>query len=63
MHLARVQLQSRLAVYLTVAIGIGTPAAPTPPRTLILDRGVETVIGMAVGLAVGYVTRVRHPRS
>lgn len=38
-------------------------AAPTSPGTLILDRGVETVIGVAVGLAVGYVTRVRYPRS
>ncbi len=38
-------------------------AAPTPARTLVLDRGVETVIGVAVGLAVGYVTRVRYPRS
>ncbi|KRF37779.1 hypothetical protein ASG94_03195 [Nocardioides sp. Soil805] len=34
-------------------------AAPTPARVLLEDRGVETVIGVAVGLAIGYLTRDR----
>lgn len=38
-------------------------AAPVPARELLADRGVETVIGVAAGLVVGYVTRVRYPRS
>jgi len=38
-------------------------AAPVPTRTLLADRGVETVIGVAAGLAVGYLTRVRYPRA
>ena len=38
-------------------------AVPVPASTLLADRGVETLIGVAAGLAVGYVTRVRYPRS
>lgn len=38
-------------------------AAPVPARTLLVDRGVETLIGVASGLAVGYLTRVRHRRA
>ena len=34
-------------------------AAPTPARVLLADRGVETVIGVLIGLAVGYATRDR----
>jgi uncharacterized membrane protein YccC len=34
-------------------------AAPTPASVLLLDRGVETVIGVLIGLAVGYLTRDR----
>jgi hypothetical protein len=32
---------------------------PVPTRELLVDRGVETVIGVAVGIAVGYLTRPR----
>jgi len=38
-------------------------AAPVPTSELLTDRGIETVIGVAAGIAVGYVTRVRYPRS
>jgi uncharacterized membrane protein YccC len=31
--------------------------APTPASVLLVDRGVETVIGVAVGLLLGYLTR------
>jgi len=34
-------------------------AAPVPAGTLIVDRGLETVIGVAVGLLVGWLTRSR----
>lgn len=34
--------------------------ASTPTRTLILDRGLETVIGVLVGVAVGWLTRGPH---
>jgi uncharacterized membrane protein YccC len=34
-------------------------AAPVPARVLLLDRGVETVIGVLIGLAIGYLTRDR----
>jgi hypothetical protein len=30
---------------------------PVPTRELLVDRGVETLIGVAVGIAVGYVSR------
>jgi hypothetical protein len=30
---------------------------PVPTRELLLDRGVETIIGVAVGVAVGYLSR------
>jgi uncharacterized membrane protein YccC len=33
--------------------------APVPPSVLIVDRGVETVIGVAVGLVLGWLTRPR----
>jgi hypothetical protein len=32
---------------------------PVPTRELLVDRGVETVIGVAVGVAVGYLSRPR----
>lgn len=32
---------------------------PVPTRELLADRGVETVIGVAVGVAVGYLSRPR----
>ncbi|KQZ75085.1 hypothetical protein ASD66_01535 [Nocardioides sp. Root151] len=34
-------------------------AAPIPTRTLLFDRGVETVIGVAIGILIGYLTRDR----
>jgi hypothetical protein len=34
--------------------------APVPAGMLLLDRGVETLIGVLVGVVVGYVTRP-HP--
>ena len=33
--------------------------APVPARGLLVDRGVETVIGVGIGLLVGYLTRPR----
>lgn len=33
--------------------------APTPTSTLIVDRGVETLIGAAIGVLIGYFTRDR----
>ncbi|GAA1963697.1 FUSC family protein [Nocardioides panacihumi] len=33
--------------------------APVPTHELLADRGVETVIGVAVGVAVGYLSRPR----
>ena len=36
-------------------------AAPVPAAVLLADRGVETVIGVSVGLAVGWLTRT--PRT
>lgn len=36
-------------------------AAPTPTRTLLFDRGVETVIGVVIGILTGYLTRDRSP--
>ena len=38
-------------------------AVPAPTTDLLADRGVETVIGVGAGLLVGYLTRVRYPRS
>jgi uncharacterized membrane protein YccC len=32
-------------------------AVPVPTRELLADRGIETLIGVAVGIAVGYVSR------
>lgn len=32
---------------------------PVPTRELLLDRGLETVIGVVVGVAVGYLSRPR----
>lgn len=34
---------------------------PGPVGALLADRGLETVIGVLVGLAVGYLTRPRRP--
>lgn len=34
--------------------------ASVPTGTLLLDRGVETVIGVVVGIAVGWFTRAPH---
>lgn len=34
-------------------------AAPTPTKTLIFDRGVETLIGVLIGILIGYLTRDR----
>ena len=36
-------------------------AAPTSPRELLLDRAVETLLGVLVGVAVGWLTRNRVP--
>ncbi|WP_240311658.1 FUSC family protein [Nocardioides houyundeii] len=36
--------------------------APVPAGTLLLDRGVETVIGVAVGLALGWLARAADRR-
>jgi hypothetical protein len=36
-------------------------AAPVPARALLLDRGVETLIGVVVGVLVGYLTRAPRP--
>lgn len=33
---------------------------PTPATTLLFDRGVETLIGVAVGIGVGWLTRAPH---
>lgn len=38
-------------------------AAPAPTSQLLADRGIETVIGVLVGLAVGYLTWVRGRRD
>lgn len=38
-------------------------AVPVPASDLLVDRGVETVLGVAAGLLVGYLTRVRYQRS
>lgn len=33
---------------------------PTPAGTLLLDRGVEMLIGVVVGVAIGWLTRGPH---
>jgi Fusaric acid resistance protein-like len=38
-------------------------AAPVPTGTLLVDRGLETVIGVTVGLLVGWLTRGRPVTS
>jgi uncharacterized membrane protein YccC len=35
-------------------------AAPAATSTLLLDRGVETLIGVVVGIGVGWSTRTPH---
>jgi uncharacterized membrane protein YccC len=35
--------------------------APVPEGELLLDRGVETVIGVLAGIVVGYATRPHRP--
>lgn len=37
--------------------------APTPAGVLLVDRGVETVVGVAVGLLLGYLTRGPEGRT
>ncbi|HJQ07113.1 MAG TPA: FUSC family protein [Nocardioides sp.] len=37
-------------------------AAPIPVRELLTDRGLETLIGVAVGLAIGWAGRIRRTR-
>lgn len=34
-------------------------ASPLPSRTLLIDRGVETLIGVTIGILIGYLTRQR----
>ncbi|QIX28811.1 FUSC family protein [Nocardioides sp. JQ2195] len=34
--------------------------APTPTGTLLLDRGVETLVGAVIGVLIGYLTRDRR---
>jgi uncharacterized membrane protein YccC len=38
-------------------------ASPVPAPVLLLDRGLETLIGVSVGLLVGWLTRSRRPRE
>lgn len=38
---------------------MGQFAAPFPATELIVDRGVETVIGVVVGVLVAWLTRSR----
>lgn len=35
--------------------------SPTSPRELLVDRGVETVLGVVVGVGIGWLTRPRGP--
>lgn len=37
--------------------------APMDPMTLLIDRGIETVIGVAVGVTLGWLTRARTSRT
>ena len=46
-----------LVVVTPLALLMVHVVAPVPAGTLLWDRGVETVIGVVVGLAVGYLTR------
>ena len=38
-------------------------AAPVPSSVLLRDRGVETVLGVGVGLVMGWLTRSPAPGS
>lgn len=44
-----------------LALVMGHLAHPTDPGRLVLDRFVETVIGVLMGLAVAYLTRATRP--
>lgn len=46
-----------LVVITPLALLMVHVASPLPPRTLLLDRGVETVIGVLIGVTIGYLTR------
>lgn len=46
-----------------LALLVGHLAAPSPASPLLLDRGVETVVGVAVGVLAGWLTRDRRPRG
>jgi hypothetical protein len=46
-----------LVVVTPLALLMVHVVAPTPARTLLWDRGVETLIGVVIGLGVGYLTR------
>ncbi len=48
-----------LVVVTPLALLMVHVVAPVPAGTLLLDRGVETLIGVAIGLLVGYLTRPR----
>lgn len=52
-----------LVVVTPLALLMVHVAAPVPATTLLLDRGVETVIGVLVGVGVGYLTRPRTPAA
>ena len=43
-----------------LALLMGQLAAPRPIGTLLLDRGLETLIGVVIGIGVGAVTRRRQ---
>ena len=50
-----------LVVVTPLALLMVHVVAPTPAGTLLWDRGVETLIGVVIGLGVGYLTRGRLP--
>jgi uncharacterized membrane protein YccC len=50
-----------LVVITPLALVMVHLAAPTPTSVLLFDRGVETVIGVMIGMLIGYATRDRHP--
>jgi hypothetical protein len=48
-----------LAFITPLALLMGDVVRPVPTGTLVWDRGAETCIGVAVGMAVGWVSRAR----
>ena len=50
-----------LVVVTPLALLMVHVVAPTPAGTLLWDRGLETLIGVVIGLGVGYLTRRRLP--